>query len=252
VSLRTVFRSGYNVRVEPKSFDGLVARPAGVSYSYPMVASLLTDETDTQLIADLLRPEPLVDGVEPEERFIVCGVSWKRYLALDKALGHDRPGPRFYYLDGDLEIMTTSNEHERIKTWIADFLSDYFLAQRIRIVRRGQATLRKILKRAGAEPDDSWCIGAEKKFPDLVLEIALTSGGLNKLDIYKRFNVREVWFWRGKKVELFVLGSGGEYKAVKKSELLPKLDISLLEHCLTFSDWYEARLAFRAGLGASK
>jgi hypothetical protein len=26
-----------------------------------------------------------------------------------------RPGPRFYYLNGELEIMTTSNEHERIK-----------------------------------------------------------------------------------------------------------------------------------------
>ena len=24
------------------------------------------------------------------------------------------PGPRFYYLDGDLEVMTTSSEHDRI------------------------------------------------------------------------------------------------------------------------------------------
>jgi Uma2 family endonuclease len=47
-------------------------------------------------------------------------LSWRRYLDLDKALGDDRPGPRFYYLDGDLEIMTTSKEHERIKTRIGD------------------------------------------------------------------------------------------------------------------------------------
>jgi hypothetical protein len=31
-----------------------------------------------------------------------------------------------------------------------------------------------------------------KDFPDLDLEIALTSGGLNKLEICRRFGVREV------------------------------------------------------------
>src|SRR4051812_34997691 len=163
-----------------------------------MVASILTDETDTALIADLLRPEPLANGAEPEERFIVCGISWNRYLALDKALGNDRPSPRFYYLDGDLEIMTTSNEHERIKKWIADCLVAHFLHEGIEIMPRGQATMRKVLKKAGAEPDESWCIGGEKQFPDLVLEIALTSGGLDKFSIYRRFGISEVWFWRKK------------------------------------------------------
>jgi hypothetical protein len=54
--------------------------------------------------SELLRPEPLPDGTDPEARVIICGLSWQRYLDLDKALGDDRPGPRFYYLDGDLEI----------------------------------------------------------------------------------------------------------------------------------------------------
>ena len=85
-----------------------------------MVVELLTGEKEMRAFAELLRPEPTADGFESEERMVICGVSWERYLALDKALGDDRPGPRFYYLDGELEIMTTSNEHERIKKWIGD------------------------------------------------------------------------------------------------------------------------------------
>src|SRR6266446_5448538 len=177
-----------------------------------MVVELLTGEKEMRAFAELLRPEPTADGFESEERLVICGVSWERYLALDKALGDDRPGPRFYYLDGDLEIMTTSNEHERIKKWIGDLLADYFFEAGIEIVPRGQATMRLALKEAGAEPDESWCIAEEKEFPDLVLEIALTSGGVSKLEIYRRFRVPEVWFWRRNKLEMFALDSSENYQ----------------------------------------
>ena len=159
-----------------------------------MVASLLIGHEENRAFSKLLRPEPLADGAEPEERVIACGVSWQRYLALDKALGDDRPGPRFYYLDGDLEIMSTSEEHERIKKWIAGFMDIYFEESETENMPRGQATMRLALKQAGAEPDESWCIGESKKFPDLVVEIALTSGGVRKLELYRRFKVPEVCF----------------------------------------------------------
>src|SRR6266705_2249491 len=116
-----------------------------------MVASLLTGQPPSREFLDLLRPEPLPDGTKPEERLIVCGLSWQRYLDLDKALGDDRPGPRFYYLDGDLEIMTTSNEHERIKKWIGGLLDIYFDESGAEIMPRGQATMRLAMKKSGAE-----------------------------------------------------------------------------------------------------
>src|SRR5947208_9714758 len=150
-----------------------------------MVASLLTRESDDAALDQLLQPDPLAHGYKPEQRVVFCGISWNRYLAFDKKLGDDRPGPRLYYLEGELEIMTTSNEHERSKKWIADLLAIYFEETGIEIVPRGQATIRRALKQAGAEPDESWCIGREKKFPDLVLEIVLTSGGVNKIEIYR-------------------------------------------------------------------
>src|SRR6266478_4216900 len=213
-----------------------------------MVASLLTGQPPFREFAELLRPEPLPDGTDPEERLIICGLSWQRYLDLDKALGDDRPGPRFYYLDGDLEIMTTSNEHERIKTWIGDLLAIYFDEIDVEIMPRGQATMRLALKEAGAEPDESWCIGEAKEFPDLVLEIALTSGGVRKLDVYRRFQVTEVWFWRRNKLEIFALGNSGAYEPLRNSRLLPALEISLIERCLAIRSWQQARKTFRAGL----
>ena len=216
-----------------------------------MVASLLLGPAPSPEFAELLRPERLPDGTDPEERLILCGVSWQRYLDLDKALGDDRPGPRFYYLDGDLELMTTSNEHERIKKWIADLLADYLFETGRDIVPRGQATMRLALEQAGAEPDESWCLGSEKEFPDLVLEIALTSGGINKLDVYRRFRVPEVWFWRRDGLELHALDSqGAAYARVARSRLLPQLDLALLERCVRIVSWREARRTFRAGLAA--
>ncbi len=54
----------------------------------------------------------MADGTEPKRRVVYCAVSWDRYLAFDKRLGDDRPGPHLYYLDRELEIMTTSHEHD--------------------------------------------------------------------------------------------------------------------------------------------
>ncbi|MBM3832944.1 MAG: Uma2 family endonuclease [Verrucomicrobia bacterium] len=217
-----------------------------------MVASLLTNQSETRALAELLRPDPLDDGTEPEERVIICGISWERYLALDKAVGDDRSAPRFYYLDGDLEIMTTSNEHERIKKWLGGLLEIYFDSIGIEIMPRGQATIRQALKAAGAEPDESWCIGVEKEFPDLVPEIALTSGGVNKLEIYRRFNVPEVWFWRQNRLEIFALAPDGNYRPAERSPLLQDLDVSLIARCAAIRSWRQAREVFRAGLVKSQ
>ena len=205
-----------------------------------MVATLFAGP----LKAAFARPTPL--GVEPEERVIICSLGWQGYLALDKALGDDRSGPRLYFHDNNLEIVSTSSEHERIKKWIADFIADYLLENDIESVPRGQATMT-LIEETGAEPDESWCIGEEGLWPDIVLEIALTSGGLDKLQIYRCFGVREVWIWRRGKLEVHTLRDG-EYVQQTESTVLPGLDIALIERCVAIPRWLEARREFRTGL----
>lgn len=216
-----------------------------------MLASVLTGPDEASASLELLRPEPLASGAQPEERIVFCGVSWDRYLAFDTALGIDRPSPRLFYLKGELEIMTTSEEHERIKKWIGGFLEIYFEHLGLDVEPRGQTTLRLGLKEAGAEPDEAWCLGQDKQFPDLVLEVALTSGGVHKLELYQRFDVREVWLWRRDKLEVFALNKSSEYELVRQSRLLPDLDLSLIEHCVAIRSWQRARKAFREGIRAT-
>ena len=122
----------------------------------------------------------------------------------------------------------------------------------IEITPRGQATMRLALKEAGAEPDESWCIGEEKEFPGLVLEIALTSGGTKKLDIYRRFGISEVWVWRRSELEIFALGTSGNYESLRASRLLPGLNIALLVSCMAIRSWRQARQKFREGLSKGK
>jgi len=219
-----------------------------------MVIELLAEKRPGQRpLAEYLQPRSLQPGQEPEERVVFGGISWENYLALDRALGDDRPGPRLYYLDGELEIMTTSAKHERAKTYLGDLLGDFMVERGIPAFPRGQATMR-ILQEAGAEPDESWCIPENKDdetgFPDLVVEIVLTSGGIAKLEIYRRFGVAEVWFWRREQAEVWRLRADASgYDRAPQSVLLPGLDFALLQRCLAMAPrWIEARRAFREGL----
>lgn len=219
-----------------------------------MSATVQRQATMMRQAVEWLDPDLLADGHEPETRVVYGGLSWERYLALDAALEQDRSVPRLYYLEGDLEIMSTSGEHERIKKWIADFMSDYLMELDIDIMPRGQATMQLTLKQAAAEPDESWCLGEEGKFPDLILEISLSSGGVRKLDLYQRFAIPEIWIWRKGKLEVHALradGSGYE-RTGSGSRLLPGLNLALLERCVGITDWREARKAFRAGLAADR
>src|SRR5258708_685753 len=92
-----------------RRIDSIIAEFRAGAYSRGMAASVPTIENALTGLEELLQPEPLPSGAQPEQRMVVCGLSWDRYLAFDRRLGDDRPGPRLYYLEGELEIMTTSN-----------------------------------------------------------------------------------------------------------------------------------------------
>ena len=201
-------------------------------------------------LARAFQKVPLGPTGEPgEDRIVVGRTSWEQYLAMDGERGADNSHPRLYYLDGELEIMTTSLQHERLKERIGMLLVEFVNENDLEIFPHGHATMQK-LEEAGAEPDASWCFIDEKEFPDIALEIALTSGGLDKLEIYRRFAVREVWFWRKGALEVWNLkeDASGYAGPARASRLLPGLDFALIERCLALPTWREARRAFQAGL----
>lgn len=196
------------------------------------MTSLLAEINQLQLQAD-----------DPEERHIVTGVSWEQYEAVMARLG-DRSGYRITYLEGVLEILSPSRRHEVSKENIGRLLEVYFEETRTRFWGLGSTTFRNQQKRGGKEPDKCYCIGTEKEFPDLAIEVAFTSGGIDTLEVYKRLEVREVWFWQNNQFSIYSL-HGNKYEQVSKSELLPNLDLALLAEYASQPDPLEAMLDFR-------
>ncbi len=204
--------------------------------------------------------EPELDrNDDSEEIFISSGISWENYEALLTKL-EDNSHYRITYLDGILEIVSPSIRHEKIKKNIAMLLERFLYRKRIRFVPMGNSTFKDKAKKAGAEPDECYCIGEEKSVPDLAIEVVVTSGNISKLEIYRRLGVAEVWFWERNKFKLYHLRDNSQkekatlypdtygYEQITTSEILPQLDISLLERCISISDSIQAIDEFEQGL----
>ncbi|MBD2124998.1 Uma2 family endonuclease [Microcoleus sp. ZQ-A2] len=200
--------------------------------------------------------EPELAGIDdPEERFTTSSVSWQIYEALLTKL-ENNSHYRITYLDGVLEIVSPSARHEKLKKRLATLIEFYLIKKRIRHTPMGSTTIRNKLKKAGAEPDEGYCIGEEKNIPDLAIEVIITSGSIDKLETYRRLGVAEVWLWEINRLKLYhlreetptVFLSTHGYEQIKSSELLPELDLSLLEQCALISDQIQAIDEFEQGI----
>src|SRR5262245_927989 len=98
-----------------------------------MILEALAQRNVRQPLLEALRPQATSGqrAAAGEERLVLGGVSWPGYLKLDSVLGHERGQPRLYYLDGELEIMTTSLRHERLKEWLGGFVEDYLFQKEV-------------------------------------------------------------------------------------------------------------------------
>ena len=83
----------------------------------------------------------------------------------------------------------------------------------------------------------------------MAIEVIVTSGTINKLEYYRRFNVAEVWFWEDGVFAIYELKSEG-YDRVLRSVLLPDLDLELLSRYLQMSEEKESLKVFRDAVRA--
>ncbi|NJK51967.1 MAG: Uma2 family endonuclease [Leptolyngbyaceae cyanobacterium SU_3_3] len=187
---------------------------------------------------------PAIAPALAEQRLLLEGVSWQQYELLLATLGDDFPALRLSYLEGSLEIMTTSPLHEELKTTIGMLMEAYFQETRTWFHGIGSATFRKMAKQRGLEPDECYCLGQKKEFPDLAIEIVLTSGLVDKLDIYRGLGVTEVWVWEVGQFRIYHLREDG-YEQLATSELLPNCDIQLLASYVKPEEQFDAVMAFR-------
>lgn len=176
------------------------------------------------------------------------GVSWADYQRVMEIRG-DHAAPRITYLDGQLEIMSPSKDHESRKSLIGRLVEVFCLEMGIDFSTYGSWTLEDKDVRAGAEPDECYVFGParEASRPDLAIEVVWTSGGIAKLDVYRALGVREVWFWRRRVIRPFVLRDGA-YVEVAASEALPGIDLAQLTSFLDAPTTSEAMRRYRDAL----
>ncbi|MEH1789358.1 Uma2 family endonuclease [Nostoc sp.] len=206
-------------------------------------------------LKELLDDPKLADIDDPEEKFITSGVSWQMYEALLAKL-EDNSHYRVTYLDEILEIVSPSIRHENIKKRLAILIERYLYLKRIRFNPMGSSTIKKQLKRAGVEPDECYSLYEQKNIPDLAIEVNITSGSIDKLEIYRRLGVAEVWIWQFNRLRLYHLREETPsefletygYEQITSSELLLELNIDLLEKCIQISDEIQAIDEFERGV----
>ena len=123
----------------------------------------------------------------------------------------------------------------------------YSIDTNTRVYGCGSTTYRKKAKERGLEPDESYCVGEVKEFPDFAIELIITSGSIDKLDVYQGLGIPEVWFWEDDKVSLYQLREE-KYELINRSTFLPDLDIDLLVRCANIADQYDSVVEFRNAL----
>ncbi len=175
---------------------------------------------------------------------VLQGYTWDHYLSLDELFQDS--SVRIRFLHDTIEIMPPASEdHESRKIHVSCLVEQWCLEKDINLIGRGSTTIKQE-KIAGGEPDESYCIGEPKPFPDLAIEIALTSGGLSKRAFYQVYQVPEVWIWRNEKLLVFTYNSESSgYDEVFESDVLPGIPLRAIEECALLPSINEAVKAFR-------
>ncbi|MCA2696445.1 MAG: Uma2 family endonuclease [Microcystis sp. M040S2] len=180
------------------------------------------------------------------EPILISDLTWREFKAVEQLI--ERPGLRLSFLDGVLEIRKMpGKKHETIKERIGALLEIYLEFLGLDFTPTGSVTLENEFEKVKKEGDKSYELGANRKHPDLVIEVVVGSGGINKLEAYKRLQIPEVWFWMNDELLFYSLGNDG-HEAVSKSPLLPSLDVGLLMRCINIENHAQALREFRAGI----
>lgn len=177
-------------------------------------------------------------------------MTWREFKAVEQLL--DRPGYRLSFLDGILEIRQMPGEpHETVKKRIAALLELYLLLTGFDFTPTGSMTLENEAAGVKREADESYRLVSGRSRPDLAIEVVFSSGGIDKLEAYKRLKIAEVWFWEDGVLEVYHLREEADqlrYEKIAHSEAVPGIDLELLMRCINMVNHVEAIKTFQKSL----
>src|SRR5205085_1942468 len=116
-------------------------------------------------------------------------VSWEDYERMLVIRG-DHSAPRISYLEGELEILSPSKDHEMIKSYIGCLVEEWCIERNLEITPFGSWTVTREEDRCGAEADECYIFGRERRDrPHLAIVVEWTRGGIDKLAVYEKLGV---------------------------------------------------------------
>ncbi|HEX5049028.1 MAG TPA: Uma2 family endonuclease [Gammaproteobacteria bacterium] len=166
------------------------------------------------------------EALPQEDHYVhLHGVTWADYERILELRG-DHSAPRITYLEGTLEIMSPSRPHDSIKSTIGRLVEVWCLEHDVEFLTVGSWTVKNRRKKRGVEPDECYVFSrfATAKRPDLAIEVVWTSGGIDKLDVYRKLGVPEVWSWEDGAIQIYRL-RGERYVNARASVALRGIDV---------------------------
>jgi len=170
-------------------------------------------------------------------QIVLHNVAWSTYDAILTDM-EDRT-IHLTYDQGELEFMSPSDEHERIKRLIGRMIERLTEALDIPIRSAGSTTFRIEMKRRGLEPDESYYVANEPRIrgrdtidlqvdppPDLAVEVDISRSSLDRMGIYASIGVSEVWRYEAGQIVVHVLQADGSYVRQDQSPSFPFLPLS--------------------------
>jgi len=165
----------------------------------------------------------------------MSNVDWRTYSRLLHIFA-ERPGVRLTYDRGELEIMSPTLQHDDDSRFLCILV--FALAEELSLPLKpgGSTTLRRRLKKRGIEADECFWIANAPRIagrrrldlrtdppPDLAIEVDVTHGSLDRLSIYARLGVPEVWRVDGDVLTFHVLDTDRTYRDATISRSFPLL-----------------------------
>jgi Uma2 family endonuclease len=188
----------------------------------------------------------MLDPIHIDQRVLVRA-SWETYRQLERARG-ESAATRLTFDDGLLELITPSIDHCGISRMIHALLMTWAEETNTDLNGFGSWTIKDEDREIGLEPDECYLLGKPgPPVPDIAVEVLWTHGGIDKLELYRRLGVKEVWLWDRGTLVVHAL-AGGRYHRRRRSRLLPALDLAQLVKFVDYTEQVRALRAYRAAL----
>ncbi len=202
----------------------------------------------------VVRAAQLPEIGEVDQIVRLHGMNWWQFEAV-LAIRGDNPAPKLAYANGTIELMSPSRRHERAKSSLGRLVEAYCFERGVYFDPVASTTLKNEAMEKGIEPDESYAFKPNQDVPDLAIEVVLTSGGLDKLELYAALGVEEVWILFGERLEMYArpkdrppTGQRSDYDKIAASQNLPELTVDRLQPYAIDENVFEAVQSFRRSL----